>query len=271
MYHQTHHPSGRHIHNAVFDWRLLRPGQERREPAEKHVVHSRQLDYLYCQLEQLKINMREKQTSLAEIIDVQKKKIENQGHVILDLDQKLKHNQMAKKKTEDFVFRDIVKNQETGPETTEENKTASIKASSKNFRELYQKAKTMKDCEEKSEEYEEIDLSEDDDNDSFITIDDDYQDDDDDDGASDSTLENSQSSDSGYTDGSSYGVNPLFSIQANDGTEACQEDFVFFNQKADETRTPPSSQQIFGSLKKSHRIVIINNEAALVCNESCLI
>ena len=26
-----------------------------------------------------------------------------------------------------------------------------------------------------------------------------------------------------------------------------------------------------GSLKRSHRIVIINNEQALVCNESCLI
>ena len=26
-----------------------------------------------------------------------------------------------------------------------------------------------------------------------------------------------------------------------------------------------------GSLKRSHRIVIINNESALVCNESCLI
>merc|ERR1719510_2388531 len=94
MFHQTHHPSGRHVHNAVFDWRLLRPRQERQEPSVKPVVDSRQLDYLYSQLEQLKTNMREKQSSLANIIDVQKKKIEDQGCVILDLDQKLKYNQV---------------------------------------------------------------------------------------------------------------------------------------------------------------------------------
>ena len=121
--------------------------------------------------------------------------------------------------------------------TSDDNKTSAIKASSKNYRELYQKAtqdNTRKDCEQKSEEYEDIDLYDDDDNDSFITIDEDYEDYEDEDGASDSTLENSQSSDSGYTDGSSYGVNPLFSHQANDGTEACQDDFVFFNQKKGE-------------------------------------
>ena len=63
MYHQTHHPSGRHVHNAVFDWRLLRPSHPRPEPT----VHNRQLDYLYTQLEQLKTNMREKQSSLANV------------------------------------------------------------------------------------------------------------------------------------------------------------------------------------------------------------
>merc|ERR1712088_863323 len=107
MYHQTHHPSGRHRHNAVFDWRLLRPGHERPEPSVKQPVDNRQLDYLYTQLEQLKTNMREKQSSLANIIDVQKKRIEDQGSVIQDLDQKLKYNQMTSrgiKKAEDFVF-----------------------------------------------------------------------------------------------------------------------------------------------------------------------
>ena len=64
MYHQTHHPSGRHVHNVVFDWRLLRqPGHQRPEPT----VNNRQLDYLYTQLEQLKTNMREKQSSLANV------------------------------------------------------------------------------------------------------------------------------------------------------------------------------------------------------------
>ena len=65
--HQTHYPSGRHVHNVVFDWRLLRPRQERQEPSVKPVVDSRQLDYLYSQLEQLKTNMREKQSSLANV------------------------------------------------------------------------------------------------------------------------------------------------------------------------------------------------------------
>ena len=150
------------------------------------------------------------------------------------------------KKAEDFVFRDFVKTPEAAKsdpvKTSDDNKTSPIKGSSKNFRELYKKAaqdNTRKHCEQKSEEYDEIDLHDDDDNDSFITIDEDYEDyeDEDEDGASDSTLENSQSSDSGYTDsnGSSYGVNPMFSLQANDGTEACQDDFVFFNQKKGES------------------------------------
>lgn len=214
------------------------------------------------------------------------------------------------------MFRDFVKNCEltrTDPiKNPEDTKKTTIKTSGKNFRELYQKAQdnTMKDIEKKSdaeiEEYEDGD----DDDDSFITIDeDDYYEDDS--GGSDSTLENSQSTDSGFhTDsaGSSYGVNPLFSLQSNDGTEACQDDFVFFNQKKGESlrrtacpgkclvtiiiaddsektragRIPVSagdtrakqklsSSGSFGSLKRSHRIVIINNETALVCNESCLI
>ena len=148
------------------------------------------------------------------------------------------------KKAEDFVFRDFVNNHEAAKpppvRTTEDSKTSPIKSSSKNFRELYQKAaqdSTRRDCEQRGEEYEEIDLYDDDDNDSFITIDEDYEDYEDEDAASDSTLENSQSSDSGYTEsnGSSYGVNPMFSLQANDGTEACQDDFVFFNQKKGES------------------------------------
>merc|ERR1711953_1613421 len=166
MFQQTHHHSGRHRHNAVFDWRQLRAAQQRPESTVKPVVHTRQLDYLYTQLEQLKTNMREKQSSLANIIDVQKKKIEDQGCVILDLDQKLKYNQMTSrgiKKAEDFVFRDFVKNHEAAKpdpvKTSEDNKTSPIKGSTKNFRELYQKAgQDRKDCEPKSEEYEEIDL-----------------------------------------------------------------------------------------------------------------
>jgi len=301
MYHQTHHPSGRHRHNAVFDWRSLRPAEadtRMGEPVRPHVLHTRQLDHLYSQLEDLKTNMREKAASLANIIDVQRKKIENQGTIILDLDQKLRYNQQKtlEESEEDFVFRDFVKNCEltrTDPiKNPEDTKKTTIKTSGKNFRELYQKAQdnTMKDIEKKSdaeiEEYEDGD----DDDDSFITIDeDDYYEDDS--GGSDSTLENSQSTDSGFhTDsaGSSYGVNPLFSLQSNDGTEACQDDFVFFNQKKDDSektragRIPVSaggtrakqklsSSGSFGSLKRSHRIVIINNETALVCNESCLI
>ena len=67
MFQQTHHPSGRHRHNAVFDWRQLRAAQQRPESSVKPVVHTRQLDYLYSQLEQLKTNMREKQSSLANV------------------------------------------------------------------------------------------------------------------------------------------------------------------------------------------------------------
>ena len=67
MFQQTHHPSGRHRHNAVFDWRQLRAAQQRPESTVKPVVHTRQLDYLYSQLEQLKTNMREKQSSLANV------------------------------------------------------------------------------------------------------------------------------------------------------------------------------------------------------------
>ena len=65
MYHQTHHPSGRHRHDAVFDWRLLRP-READQPRPQ-ALPSRQLDILYSQLEDLKTNMREKQISLANV------------------------------------------------------------------------------------------------------------------------------------------------------------------------------------------------------------
>ena len=70
MYHQTHHPSGRHRHNAVFDWRSLRPAEadtRMGEPVRPHVLHTRQLDHLYSQLEDLKTNMREKAASLANV------------------------------------------------------------------------------------------------------------------------------------------------------------------------------------------------------------
>ena len=194
--------------------------------------------------------------------------------------------------------------------TKEESKITPVKATGKHFRELYQRAQdnTRRDAGLNCEEVAECQEDDNDSDDSFITIDEDCEDSCDDSGGSDSTLENSQSTDSGFhtdSNGSSYGVNPLFSLQPNDGTEACQDDFVFFNQKkgeslirvytvvtpniTDEMKTSrrdvtrddtilsqsqkksPSSSQLLGSLKKSHRIVIINNETALVCNESCLI
>ena len=195
--------------------------------------------------------------------------------------------------------------------TKEESKITPVKATGKHFRELYQRAQdnTRRDAGLNCEEVAECQEDDNDSDDSFITIDEDCEDSCDDSGGSDSTLENSQSTDSGFhtdSNGSSYGVNPLFSLQPNDGTEACQDDFVFFNQKKGESlirvytvvvtpnitdemktsrrdvtrddtilsqsqRKSPSSSQLLGSLKKSHRIVIINNETALVCNESCLI
>ena len=134
-----------------------------------------------------------------------------------------------------------MKHEEVSPvKYTEDSKTAPMKPIGKNFRELYQKARenTRIENQTKSEACEDSDVydDDDDDNDSFITIDEDYEDLEDDSGGSDSTLENSHSSDSGYTDstGSSYGVNPMFSLQPNDGTEACQDDFLFFKQKKGE-------------------------------------
>ena len=42
-------------------------------------------------------------------------------------------------------------------------------------------------------------------------------------------------------------------------------------EKEEELQKKDDRKEWTGSLRRSHRIVIINNESALVCNESCLI
>ena len=155
------------------------------------------------------------------------------------MDQRLKLNQQTSEQSGEFVFRDLVTQSEAARsdpiKNTEESKTTPVKAAGKHFRELYQRAQ---DNTRKCEEVDEYQEEDDDSDDSFITIDEDCEDSCDDSGGSDSTLENSQSTDSGFhtdSNGSSYGVNPLFSLQPNDGTETCQDDFVFFNQKKGES------------------------------------
>merc|ERR1712029_748091 len=262
--------------------------QEKDVGGGRNVVHTRQLDYLYWQLDGLKQSMKEKQSCLANIIDVQKKMIKQQNFMILDLNDKIKQdnidefeNKKDEQNKQNIIVESVVKS------------STAMKDSSKKFCELYQRASENKKDNDDENDYE--DIIDDDDNDSFITIDTD------DDIESDDTLENSGSSDSGYTEYNdnpaitSYGINPLFAHQdhpqTNDGTEACQ-DFVFFNQKKETLHRPTQLQTIpeketrsgtekeeelqkkddrkewTGSLRRSHRIVIINNESALVCNES---
>ena len=153
--------------------------------------------------------------------------IEQQNFMILDLNEKIKQDNIEEVKEHDEENKQKII---IGMEN--KSRPAVVKDSTKKYCELYQKASEMKKEIEEDNDYEDI-IEDDDDNDSFITIDTDEDD-------SDCTLENSGSSDSGYTEyndttttTTSYGVNPLFADQdltdINDGTEACQ-DFVFFNQ-----------------------------------------
>ena len=87
---QTHYSTGRHIHHAVFDWRSLkrelsgheflfqdsRTNEESDVLSEKPInkeetnipgLQTKQLDYLYWQLDSLKQNMKEKQSCLANV------------------------------------------------------------------------------------------------------------------------------------------------------------------------------------------------------------
>jgi len=307
MHHQTHDKFGRHVHHVVFDLRSLKSAQDvnlginnqteeptvsssrpvkRQDEQKQNSLHSKQLDTLYWQLDSLKQNMMEKQTCLANIIDVQKKMIQQQSHMILDLNEKVNDKNNDESRQVKTIGETSIKQNE--------------KTKQQNFSELYQKSAIKLKVESEVEDHEYEDVYTDDDTDSFITIDTDEDID------SDGTIENSQSSDSGYTDyndhitstnNNSYGINPMF-LHQSDGTESC-EDFVFFKQNKDNNekmkqkmversglQTIPEKlydsikeprretldlQSKSGSLKRSHRIVIINNESALVCNESCLI
>ena len=91
---QTHYTSGRHVHNVVFDWRTLKSeltghtflfqqNNVKLEESDYNTVHTekqiveaesvthglqtKQLDYLYWQLDSLKQNMMEKQSCLANV------------------------------------------------------------------------------------------------------------------------------------------------------------------------------------------------------------
>ena len=83
MHPETHYRSGQHVHHAVLDWRRLRRRQQEAVMGEMEAVdtveveevdtgemeaqHTQQLDYLYTQLDSLKQNMRDKQTTLAHV------------------------------------------------------------------------------------------------------------------------------------------------------------------------------------------------------------
>ena len=74
MHPETHYRSGQHRHHAVLDWRRLKRRQQQEavmeeevETVEMETQHSQQLDYLYTQLDSLKQNMRDKQTTLAHV------------------------------------------------------------------------------------------------------------------------------------------------------------------------------------------------------------
>ena len=224
--------------------------------------------------------------------------IEEQSSIIVDLNDRIRQQSdtaFDEEQADNADIADIATQDERAkqkPEADIKPKTNKVSGNTKQFCQLYQKASEKK-C-ESDDDYE--DINDDDDNDSFITIDTD-----DEAADSDGTIENTESSDSGYTDyqdnspnsepfHSSFGVNPLFASR-QDGTEACQEDFIFFNREVaskDERRdlqTIPEKEVLTtspvkdkppaavwtGSLKRSHKIVIINNQSALVCNESCLI
>merc|ERR1712241_1199806 len=115
---------------------------------------------------------------------------------------------------------------------------------------------------------------EDDDNDSFITIDSDDEDYNDD---SDCTVSHGQSSDSGYNDyneysNTSYGINPMFTGRGHG--EKASDEFLFIGKEREknvEEETTASPVICRDDDKKTHRIVIVNRDTALVCNESILI
>ena len=240
--------------------------------------------------------------------------IEEQSFLILDLNDKIKQTDSMKKfdsKHQAVITEDKQEPVQKVEAADTKAKTNKASHNGKHYSELYIKASEKKhsdaDVIASDNDYEDI-VEDDDDNDSFITI----NTDDETDEESDATIENSQSSDSGYNDyhdsspvngpqyltNSSYGVNPMFARA--DGTESCQ-DFVYFNRGTEikltflhnsffagkELQTIPEKEVVksaeqkkdlrkgdiawSGSLKRTHKIVIINNESALVCNESCLI
>ena len=143
-----------------------------------------------------------------------------------------------------------------------------------NFKQLYKKVNNG----------QKYDLNNDEsDNDSFITIDTSDEE-------SDFTLDASESSDSGIIDTfGSYGVNPMFSKSVEDHTSttsrSCKE-FVFIrrNEEKCKSKTPEADDKVdvqgmksldnsqTASIKHSQRkIVIMQDDSAMVVNESCLI
>ena len=141
---------------------------------------------------------------------------------------------------------------------------------SEGLRELYRQVlveKKLSVCDEAVTEEE-------DDNDSFITIDSDDEDYNDD---SDCTVSNSQSSDSGYNDYNdysniSYGINPMFTDRGQG--EKAGDEFLFIGKEREQNFEEETiASPVIGKDddKKTHRIVIVNRDTALVCNESILI
>ena len=146
-----------------------------------------------------------------------------------------------------------------------------------NFKELYMEVKNKNyDMEDDANNH----IS---DNDSFITINTSDEE-------SDFTLDASESSDSGIIDTfGSYGVNPMFSKGVEDKTSitsrVCKE-FVFIRQnkekcksqtpeaddKVDAQGTKSLDNSLTASIKHSQRkIVILQDDSAMIVNESCLI
>ena len=114
---------------------------------------------------------------------------------------------------------------------------------------------------------------------------------------SDYTLENSESSDSGiiehdFDSSASFGINPLFSKHSKDQmsttSRACKE-FVYIPQREEDAKslllagntvgktlkshmvTKTDKQRMTGSGRSQRKIVILNDESAMIVNESCLI
>ena len=146
-----------------------------------------------------------------------------------------------------------------------------------NFKQLYKKVKNKNyDMEDDANNH----IS---DNDSFITINTSDEE-------SGFTLDASESSDSGIIDTfGSYGVNPMFSKGVEDKTSitsrVCKE-FVFIRQnkekcksqtpeaddKVDAQGTKSLDNSLTASIKHSQRkIVILQDDSAMIVNESCLI